>query len=56
MVDDSKNPQLTDALISAVDAPMLEGKKGKKKEGQVSMQRCMTSELLIPRRDDGAYH
>ena len=47
-MDDSKNPQLTDALISAVDAPMLEGKKGKKKEGEASTQMRMTSELLIP--------
>lgn len=47
-MDDSKNPQLTDTMISAVDAPLLEGKKGKKKEGEASTQMRMTSELLIP--------
>jgi len=48
-MDDSKNDKLTDELISAVDAPLLEGpKKGKKKEGEASTQMRMTSELLIP--------
>lgn len=48
-MDDSKNDKLTDALISAIDAPLLEGNgKGKKKEGEASTQMRMTSELLIP--------
>lgn len=47
-MDDSKNPRLTESSISAMDAPLLEGKKGKKKEGEASQQMRMTSELLIP--------
>jgi CRISPR type IV-associated protein Csf2 len=47
-MDDSKNDKLTDQLISAVDAPLLEGGKAKKKEGEASTQMRMTSELLIP--------
>jgi hypothetical protein len=47
-MDDSKKDKLTDQLISAIDAPLLEGGKGKKKEGEASTQMRMTSELLIP--------
>lgn len=45
--DDSKNPALTDAVISAMDAPLLDGPKGKKKDGEANTQMRMTSELVI---------
>lgn len=45
-MDDSKDPRMTDA-VNPIDAPLLEGPKAKKKEGEVSTQMRMTSELLI---------
>jgi hypothetical protein len=44
-MDDSKHPELID-YVPIADQPLLEGKKGKK-EGMVSTQMRMTSELLI---------
>ncbi|MDZ7922737.1 MAG: hypothetical protein U5M23_01470 [Marinagarivorans sp.] len=46
-MDDSKDPRLAD-VVSLNDAHILEGTKGKKKDGEVSTQMRMTSELLIP--------
>jgi len=45
-MDDSKHPDLIEHIPTA-DQPLLEGKKAKK-EGDVSTQMRMTSELLIP--------